>query len=180
MVTSRSFGHDLTRREELSDAIALFATLTGRRLRRQGSVATGIMVFIATNTHREDKAQYSNSAYVPLNEPTADTLTIAHAARRALDAVFVEGYGYKRAGIYVPQTVPAPSAQPNMFLDSAERERRKRLMAALDSINESATAHDKVHIAAYMPAESLVRCESRSPRYTTRLSDIIKIYPHGL
>lgn len=180
MVTSRSFGHDLTRREELSDAIALFATLTGRRLRRQGSVATGIMVFIATNTHREDKAQYSNSAYVPLNEPTADTLTIAHAARRALDAVFVEGYGYKRAGIYVPQTVPAPSAQPNMFLDSAERERRKRLMAALDSINESATAHDKVHIAAYMPAESIVRCESRSPRYTTRLSDIIKIYPHGL
>lgn len=180
MVTSRSFGRDLTERADMSDAIALFATLTARRLRRQGSAATGIMVFLATNIHRDDKAQYSNSSYVPLDEPTADTMTIAAAAQKALDAIFIPGYGYKRAGIFVPHTVPAEAAQPNMFLDSADRERRRRLMAALDCINASSPTHDKVHIASYMPAESLVRCEARSPRYTTRLSEIIRIYPHGL
>lgn len=172
---SRTFASDITDADALTDAFAFFATNIARRLRRQGSAATGVSVFILTNPHRPDRPQYCNSAYCPLDEPTADTMTIADAANKALAAVFRPGFGYKRAGIYIPEAVAAASAQPSIFGDPAMRERSRRLMSALDAINDSALGHDKVHIASYMPAESHVRCERRSRGFTNSLSEIINV-----
>ena len=107
-------------------------------------------------------------------------MLIAAAAQEALQAIFRDGYGYKRAGIVISDLCDDRRMQPSLFTDGADRERRRRLMAAVDRINASSLSHDNVHIASYMPLESCVRCEHRSPDYSTRLTDIIQVSNHGL
>lgn len=175
MCCTRSFGHNLTRFEELSDAVALFSTIISKRLREHNLAAAGLTVFVHTNTHRPDLPQYCNSTYQPLNEPSNDTMTIAGAAHEALRAVFRKGYGYKRAGIIISELSDATCLQQTLFSDAADRERRRKLMKVIDSINSSSLSHDHVHIASYMPLESCAKSEHRSPCFSTRLDDIIQV-----
>ncbi len=175
MCCTRSFGTSLTTIEQLSDALALFATILARRLRERHLLAQGITVFLQTNSYRPEQPQYCPSCYVPLAEPTHDTMAVAEAAHRALRQVYRTGYAFKRAGIMIQEIVPESAGQMSLFGDTAERERRRRLMGVVDSINSSSLSHDRVHIASYMSVESCVKCEMRSPNYSTCMSDIIKV-----
>ena len=139
---TRSFAANITDRKQLADAISLFATIITRRMRERHAAAAGLSVFIHTNSHRPDLPQYCNSAYRPLPEPTNDTMLIAAAAQEALQAIFRDGYGYKRAGIVISDLCDDRRMQPSLFTDGADRERRRRLMAAVDRINASSLSHD--------------------------------------
>lgn len=175
MSCTRSFGTSLSAVEQLSDAFALFATNIARRLREHALAAKSVSIFLQTNSFRPDQPQYCPSAYMPLPEPSNDTMVVAAAVKQLLVKIFRTGFTYKRAGIHIPETVPASAIQASLFTDTADRERRARLMSVLDSINASSLSHDRIHIASYVPVESCVRCEKRSPYYSTRLSDIIKV-----
>ena len=179
---TRSFGSNLTGFDMLADAMASFATIISRRLRERNLAAAGVSVFIHTNAMRDDLPQYYNSAYRPLAEPSNDTMTIAVAATDALRSIFRKGFGYKRAGICIAELCDDRHIQQSLFSDTTDRDRRQRLMKVVDSINASSLTHDRIHIASYMPLESCVRCELRSPNYSTRMSDIIKVktVQHGL
>lgn len=182
MCCSRSFGTNITSFGQLADAVALFTTILSRRLRERHLAANDLTVFIQTNSHRPDLPQYCNSAYRVMAEPTNDTMKMAVEARSALAAIFRNGYGYKRAGIFISELSDDRCVQQTLFTDSADRERRQRLMKVVDALNSSSLSHDRVHIASYMPVESCVRCEHRSPNFSTRLDDIIqvKISENGL
>lgn len=182
MCCSRSFGTNITSFGQLADAVALFTTIISRRLRERHLAANDLTVFIQTNSHRPDLPQYYNSAYRVMTEPTNDTMKMAVEARSALAAIFRSGYGYKRAGIFISELSDDRCLQQTLFADSTDRERRQRLMKVVDALNSSSQSHDRVHIASYMPVESCVKCEHRSPDYSTRLDDIIqvKISENGL
>ena len=160
----------------------MFATSISTRMREHHLAAAGITLFIHTNTHRPDLPQYYNSVYVPLPEASNDTMTITTAATKGLMAIFRKGFGYKRAGICIAELCDDRHIQQSLFSDTTDRDRRQRLMKVVDSINASSLTHDRIHIASYMPLESCVRCELRSPNYSTRMSDIIKVktVQHGL
>ena len=175
MCCSRTFAKDISELSELSDAFSLFATILTRRLRERHIAAGGLTLFIHTNTHRPDLPQYYNSVYLPLPEPSNDTMTIAAAVTNGIKAIFRKGFGYKRGGICVAELCDERHIQQSLFTDSADRYRRQRLMKVIDSLNASSLSHDRVHIASYMPLESCARCEHRSPNYSTRMSDIIKV-----
>lgn len=175
MCCTRTFATNLTEYHDLSEAMALFATLIGRRLRRHGLAARSITVFVQTNSFRDDLPQYCNTSYTPLSVATNDDMTIARAAGEGLRAIFRKGYGYKRAGIIINELCDERHIQQSLFSEPADGERRRRLMSALDAINSSSLSHDRVHIASYMPLESVVRCEHRSPHYSTRLDDVIEV-----
>ena len=172
---SRSFGTMLTTFDELRQAVALFASILSRKLREQQSAAVSISVFIHTNAFRKDMEQYFNSAHRQLPEATSDTLALTTIATEALRAVYRKGYSYKKAGILVHEVVHQSAVQPSLFADPADRARRSRLMDVLDNINSSSIGHDRVHLAAYLPVDSLVKSERRSPMYTTRFQDIITV-----
>ena len=175
MCCTRSFGHNLTELSQLTEAMGIFATIIGRRLRRHNLAALSLTVFLQTNSFREDQPQYCNSSFYPFAEAVNDDMRLSAAAMEALNAIFRRGYGYKRAGIIIGELCDAGHIQQSLFADSSDCEKRERLMAALDAINSSSLSHDRIHIAAYMPVESVVRCEHRSPHYTTRLEDIITV-----
>lgn len=175
MCCSRTFATNISDYGHLSDAIAYFATTIARRLRKHHCAVGGLTVFLSTNSHRPDLPQYSSSAYVPLPEVTNDTMLLARAAAAALAKVYRRGYGFKRGGILVSNLTEETHIQPSLFADSDERDRRARLMKAFDAVNSASATHDRLHIASYMPAESCVRSEHRSPEYSTRISDIITV-----
>lgn len=175
MSCTRTFASNITDFDRLAEAIALFATTVARRLREHHAAAAGLSVFIHTNPHQTDRPRYYNSAYRPLPEPTNDTMAIANAANEALRSIYRKGFGYKRAGIHIPELCDERNIQRSLFSDSADIERRKRLMKTLDGINASSLTRDTVHIAAYSPPEACCRSEHRSPNYSTRLNDIIQV-----
>ena len=177
MCCSRSFANNITSFDKMSEAIALFATMISRRLREQNAAALRVAVFINTNSFREDLPQYCNSAERTLSEASNDTSVIAKAALECLKAIYRDGFGYKRAGIFINEITDERTIQQSLFDSPEDRIRRRRLMQIIDNINSSSLAHDRVHIASYTPVDSCVRCEMRSPFFTTKLSDIIQIYP---
>ena len=175
MCCTRTFAKDIGDISELGNAVSMFATILTRRMRERHIATSGISLFVHTNTHRPDLPQYYNSAYVQLPEPSNDTMTIAVAAQNALRAVYRKGFGIKRAGISVADLCDDRHIQQSLFTDNNDRDRRERLMKVVDELNASSLSRDRVHIASYMPLENCVRCEHRSPNYSNRMSDIIKV-----
>lgn len=172
---SRSFGTMLTDFESLRHAIALFATIVSRKLRERRLAAVSLSVFIHTNAFREDVEQYFNSAGRRLSEATADTMAITEAAVECLKTIFRRGYCYKKAGIMITEVVAEEAVPRSLFVNPADRDRRRRLMSVLDSLNSDSIAHDRVHIAAYSPMEDMAKCERRSRLYSSSLKDIITV-----
>ncbi|MDE7426932.1 MAG: Y-family DNA polymerase [Muribaculaceae bacterium] len=173
---SRSFGEMTTDIERLSEAIAAFSSILGRKLREQKICAVSLSVFLHTNAFRQDLQQYFNSAAYSLDEPTSDTMRITEAAVSALRRVYRREYYYKKAGILITETVPESNIQQSLFSTPADRERRRKLMSVVDFINAGSCARDTVHVARYTPVTSCMRQEHISRNYSTQLKDIIQIY----
>lgn len=172
---SRSFSESLDSFDSLSRSIATFTTLVSRRLRQQNSLAATVTVYIRTNTLSEDIEQYSATASSFLEEPTSDVTILLNAAMQALKKVYKPGVFYKKACVTLSDIVLANEVQPSLFYNHEIREKRSRLMKAIDEINASSVTHDTVHVANYIPVNKLAHHELPSKLYTGRLSDIISI-----
>lgn len=175
MCCSHSFSPCISTLDDLNEAISSFAANIGTRLRRHGLCAATLSVFIHTNKFRTDLDQYYNSSFITLEEPTDDTLSITSAASKALRAIFRRGYDYKKAGIIVTEIIPRDKVQPSLFVEQTDRDRRRRLMSAIDRINTSSSMRDKVHAASFTPISAHIKRESMSRHFTTSLADIILI-----
>jgi DNA polymerase V len=81
---SRSFGKPVMELDELEEAVANYAIRATRKVRSEGSLASGLQVFIMTNRFREDQPQYSNSRVLGLDEPTDDPIRIVQNAKKML------------------------------------------------------------------------------------------------
>lgn len=175
MLCSRSFGKSLTEFEDVATSIAAFSNIIGRKLRERHLCAVSLSVFVHTDAFRQDLPQYYNTAHRILPEPSADTMTLTSYATDALKSIFRKGYGYKKAGIMINELANADHIQQSLFSDAVDRDKRRRLMETIDSINRGALAHDIVHTGAYMPIDTFTRRENPSRLFSTRLSDIIRI-----
>ena len=60
---------------------------------------------------------------------------LIRAALTGLRRIYRDGYRYKKAGVMCSALVPADQVQPDLF-DRQDRPKSKRLMAALDAIND--------------------------------------------
>lgn len=175
---SRSFGHLVTKQTELEQAVATYAARVGEKLRRQGSFANSIYVWVATNPFREQDPQYANSIAAPLMPATADTGELIHAATECLRALYRTGYNYKRAGVMALELSDAQKtlAQGNLFFARADREKQRALMKTVDNINQKYSAGTLVYGAMGLGKEEW-RMQRRlmSPCYTTQWNQLPKV-----
>lgn len=169
--TSRSFGKMIDDLGTLSEAVATHASACALKLRQQHSYATSLMVFIHTNNFREDLPQYWKNIVVRLPVPTNDTLEIVHHALTGLKNIFMEGYRYKKAGVIITEITR--TAQLGIF-DTIDRDKRERLMQAVDKINGSYHHHVKLAVQG-SGSEWKLKQEQLSKRYTTHINEIITI-----
>lgn len=148
IMASRSFEHDIYTLAELEQVICVFAGIIGKKLRRQEGFATEVGVFIGTNRFNTNRPQYYKSAVIPLEEATNFTPHLAGTARQVLRSVWRQGYGYKRAGVFVPKVIPAAAVQRGLFDDPRLADKRKRLMRVADTLSGHNPGSPPVRIAA--------------------------------
>lgn len=170
--TSRSFGKMIEDFTTMSEAIATHASTCARKLRQQKSYAISLMVFIHTNNFREDLPQYWKNAHIKLPVPTDDTLEIVHHALAGLNNIFMKGYQYKKAGVIITE-IASGGVQQNLF-DTIDRNKRNRLMQALDKINGNFHSHVRLAVQGN-GREWKLKQEQLSRRYTTDINEVLTI-----
>ena len=119
IMSSRSFGSYVTRREDLEEAISSYTTRAAEKLRRQGSVAGSIHVHIRTNPHRKNEPQYGQGMTIPLPEATDDTLKLVKAAAWAVRRLYKAGYDYQKASVILSELLPRDVLQQDLFSHDA-------------------------------------------------------------
>lgn len=174
ILNSRSFGERITELEDMKQAVTLYATRAAEKLREQNSRCRHISVSIATARHANEP-QYSNTASCVCDYPTSDTRDIIESALRGLNTIWRDGYRYSKAGVMLGDFYQSDVAQFDMFSEQQPRANADALMAALDAINRS--GRGKVFFAGQGEQDSAwqMKREMLSPRYTTRLKDILRI-----
>lgn len=174
IATTRSFETNYTEFEQLKERVVTFAVSCGEKLRKQNSCCNSLMVFIHTNGHRKDLPQYNRNIVIQLPFPTNSSIELAKFATQALKQIFKPGFHYKKAGVIVQDFTPVNNLQLNLFNNSDER--HIALMKAIDTINQAYGQH-KIRLAAQDNKRVWkMKQEKLSPRYTTKLSDIITIH----
>lgn len=169
--TSRSFGNMLTDVDTMAEAIATYASTCAKKLRKQKSYAISLMVFIHTNNFREDLPQYWKNTVIHLPVPTNDTQEIVHYALVGLKTIFMQGYQYKKAGVIITELTEG--AQLGLF-DLVDREKREKLMQAVDKINGEHSQLIKLAVQG-TGRDWKLKQEQLSGHYTTDINQIINI-----
>ena len=184
IMCSRSFGAAVNDLATLTEVVSGFASRVAEKLRTQRSVAAAVRVFIATSPFRSQEAQHSPSVTMPLLRPTSDTRLLIAAAVRALEAMYRPGFNYVKAGVMLVELSSQARSQAELDLfpvagEPSMAERRQtsaRLMSAVDVLNQR-FGLGAVAVASAVQqgqgARHASRQERRSPRYTTRLAEIV-------
>ncbi|WP_038020296.1 Y-family DNA polymerase [Synechococcus sp. PCC 7335] len=179
IMCSRSFGRMIAEKHLLLEAIADHAARAAGKLRRQGSRCGGLQVFLQTNRFRQHEAQYSNSCTWSFTVPSSDSREIIHAARACMAQLYRPEFEYHKCGVMLFDLAPATTVQGNLFC-STDHEQSDELMALMDSLNAK-MGRGTVRFAAQGLEKGKqrkswgMRQQWRSPRYTTRLKEIVKV-----
>ena len=153
IMASRSFGRPVTTLDELREAVCTYMSRAAEKMRRQDLATDNVVVFVQTNRFKPSDPQYDASRTVRLPVATSDTSRLLNAAQRALEAVWRDGYSYKKAGVVLLDLVPAGRVQGDLWQDP-DNPRNRRLMAALDGLNRDYGRHAVTFAAAGLAVDS--------------------------
>ncbi len=173
IATTRSFDKNYTHYPLIKERVVTFAVSCAEKLRQQHSCCNAMLIFLHTNEHREDLPQYSRNIVLNLPYPTNSSIELAKFAIKGLERIFKPGYHYKKAGIIVMDMTPEDQRQAMLFENSDPR--HQRLMEVVDTINHSYGGHKLKLGSQDLKRTWKMRQEQLSPRYTTRLDEVIKI-----
>ena len=173
ILSSRSFGQTVCSLDDLAEAVTKFTSRAAQKLRSQHSLAGGVYVYIRTNPYRPLDPQYSQGMSVSFPCPTDDTGHLVQGALWGLRHIYQAGYRYAKAGICLMELVDVDAQQQDLFIASASP--RAALIQTLDQLNAK-LGRDVVRLASEgMGYRWKMRQENKSPNYTTRWQDILKV-----
>jgi DNA polymerase V len=174
---SKTFGREITSRNEMEEAIATYTARAAEKLREQDSLTSCLTIFIKTNSFNKTIPQYSNSFTVNIPYPTAFTPDLLQYALAALNAIYEDGYTYKKAGVYLTKITPREYIQPDLFgeVSLLEHYKQARLMCIVDAIN-----HIYGRDTLFFAIQGIIRPwkmrqRKLSQRFTTQWSEILTI-----
>jgi DNA polymerase V len=172
ITVSRSFGKDVETLEQLEQALSVYVTRAGEKLRSQQQYAQVLTVFGMNNRFGKEKSYY-NSASCIFETATDSSLDLVSAVGRLVKTVYREGVKFKKAGVVLSKLVPKSELQLNLFADRESIDRDRRLMNTLDRINEGSKQ-------VYFASEGVIqpwqtKFEHKSKCYTTRWDELVKV-----
>ncbi len=172
--TSRSFGNRLGDKNAIGEAMSNYAAACAAKLRSDKSRCRSIQVFIQTNPHKTEEAQYRRSVDIDLERASNHSGEIIKAALQGLDLIFKSGFLYMKCGVTVMDLVPESSVQTSCF-DRTDDKKSRRLMQTIDEINGS-MGRDILRAATQGFKRSYkLKAAHLSPRYTTRMAEVLQI-----
>jgi len=176
IASQKSFGKYTDNYEFMQQALATYTSRCAEKLRKQNSVCGQIQVIVQTNSWNTKEKQYFNSICCKLDIPTSHTPTIIKFAIKGLESIFKTGFTYKRVGIMLMDLRDKSDGTQNLFVQE-HRFKNDKIMNVIDRINKmNGTNSIRYGTMGYnsekwkMKQNLLTRC------YTTRISDLIKIY----
>jgi DNA polymerase V len=176
MVCTRSFGKAITDYRTVREAVAVFTSRVAEKLRSHNLAAHSITTILSTHRFNAYPEYYSNASTYSSTYPTDVDQELQAWAFGCLDKIFKQGFEYHKAGVMLGGLVPSDKLTTRMY-DDERWERFRRVMRAVDEINRR-WGKDTVRFVVARPnGEWLGRCYRHSPRYTTRLNEILAIRP---
>lgn len=179
ILSSRSFGHLVTQKAPLLEAIADYAARAAYKLRAQGSRCGALSVFLQTNRFHKGEPQYSNSCAWSFDIPASDTREIIHAARACLSALYRPAFRYHKCGVLLLDLAPDILVQGHLFRNP-DYQRSDGLMSLVDSLN-AAMGKGTLRFAAQGVEKGRhrktweMRQQWRSNRYTSRWDELVTV-----
>ena len=174
IATTRSFDKMYSDFDDIKERISTYAVSCAEKLRKQGSCCNVLMVFLHSNWHRKDLPQYGKNIIVRTHYPTNSSIDLVKYAVQGLEQVFKEGYQYKKAGVIAMDITPEDIKQFTLFTE--ENPKHLPLMKVIDNLNKG-IGQNKVKFASQDLGRTWkMKQEKLSPRYTTKLTEVINIY----
>ena len=172
ITVSRTFAHPLLDQKELEAQLCDFLSSCCRKLRNQHSACAQFIVFACTSRFADGGSHYCSSV-VTMPVPTANLQELLNALLSAFRIQYRRGFAYKRGGVIITQLLPDANVQADLF-DARDRSRDARLQSALDSLNNR-FGKGQVRFCAQSPSASTYNLDHLSPRYSTRIDEIITV-----
>ena len=174
IIASRSFGHPVTSRAELGEAVRVFCSRAAVKARRQELAAVALGVFIETNRFKPELPQYDDFRSMRLAVARADTGRLIAAATRLLERMYRPGFTYKKADVVFLELVPAGAVQASLF-ERPDDDKSKARRAALDAINAKYGRGTLGYGFTGEQQRWKLRTDHISPRYATDWDGLLRV-----
>lgn len=172
VAVTRMFGRLVETWTEMREALAAHASRAAEKCRRHGLVAQGMQVFFHTHPHNGDPWHHGQRSFEI--EPTSDSLALIGQAVAAGRAMWRAETRYAKCGVILLDLQSAAEA-PRDLLPTGDPERSEKLMLALDAVNARFGRGTLRPGGIGKVTPWSTRADHRSPRYTTRLSDLMEV-----
>ncbi len=173
IATTRSFEGSIIKWDDLRERVSTFAVTCAEKLRRQQTHCNLVTVFVQTNPFNPNQEQYSRYIVVKLPYPSHSSITITQYAIKGLEAIFRQGYAYKKAGVIVSELTPENEQQLNLFC--AENPKHHVLMQTIDRIHKNVGKSTLKLGIQDLKRTWKMKQEKLSPRYTTRWNELLDV-----
>lgn len=176
IATTRMFGKPVYEMQELKEAVATYIARAAEKLRRQGSAAKNISVFVVTNNYSSsyEYKPATGSLYTILPFATSLTNLLTAHALPLVESLYRKGSKYLKAGVILSGIVPDNAVQFNLF-EPPTHHNEKILMKMIDNVNFS-MRNDIIKFASSgTKRDWKMRQELRSKRFTTRWDELFEV-----
>lgn len=171
ILSSRSFGEPIYALSDLQEAITSHVLSTTATLRKEGSMASRIVIFIRTSAYTK-KTYYSNSRGVMLPYPSDYSPDFLKAAHAALRTIYQPGIAYAKAGVLLQNITARTNTTRPLNMSAEEDDRRMKLMKTFDWIREK-FGRDSLILGYHENTRKWKGKKNRLSRaYTTQWKDI--------
>jgi DNA polymerase V len=174
ITVSRSFRNYIEEPDVLAEAVTLYTSRLGEKLRTEKLRCLYLQVFLYTNKNREDHPQHFPSHTHKLTIASNNSHDLVKIATQISKVLFKPGIKYRKAGVIATGLVPESELQLNLF-NSHDGGKRDKLSTVLDQVN-LAYGRGTLRIASEgYEKKWRLKHEYLSKGYTTRWPDVIKV-----
>lgn len=171
--SSRSFGRAITEISALQESIASHIDHGCAKLRREGSVAQFLTIFVKTRSVG-DKPKY-HARSLSLTTASSYPPDFTTHIPQTLKQLTHQNARYIKTGILLTGISPATSLQQHLFETQTTQSlnQHQAIQGTMDALRQRYGVQS-VQFATALPTSNWqTRCERRSQRFTTRLPELI-------
>ncbi len=172
---SRSFGKPITKLEDLTQALAIYAIKAAEKMRSQSLKSSAITIFVRTSHYSNNP--YQKSAYKKLINATDNTSTILKTVLALSKEIYTPEYKLSKAGVLMQDLTNCRYLQQSIINYESQEESKKsiRLMKTIDSLNKKFNNEVITWAIAKKPQEWAMNRNSLSSGSTTDIRKIPNI-----
>jgi DNA polymerase V len=175
-MVSRSFQNDVYDLDILKQKVATFATRLGEKLRQYDQITSILTVYLWVNKHKNKRLDgrrcFASSVQLPI--ATSNTNELIRYALAITECLYQTDTNYKKAGVLASELSPEQVIQTNLFHSTEPTLKAKKIMQAMDAINQK-MGSNTVHFSATGVQETHLRPNTnfKSKRFTTCWEELV-------